>query len=57
MKLLDTNSNSTDYLFNNIGYFDAKIALNIPSSSEYVLDIDADGTWEFTIEHQNHLQQ
>lgn len=50
VKLLDTNSDSTNYLFNQIGDYEGKTALNISKSSDYVLDVDADGSWSFTIE-------
>ena len=48
--LLNTSTGTKIYLINEIGLFDGKAATSIPTDGEYLLNVDADGTWNINIE-------
>ena len=45
VELLDANGRQVELLANEIGYFSGSKATNIPATTKYFLEIDADTTW------------
>jgi uncharacterized repeat protein (TIGR01451 family) len=52
--LLDANGERIDLLVNKIGNFSGSKAINIASTGNYLLNIDADGAWSIEIETAPH---
>lgn len=49
LDLLDANGNSMELLVNEIGSYNGKTFALIPSDGDYLLNIDADGSWNINI--------
>jgi len=50
IELLNSEGSVEDYLVNEIGIFEGSTAVNIPETGVYLLNINADGGWEVSIE-------
>jgi hypothetical protein len=53
--LVDAETGDEELLVNIIGDFDGTVATNVPAG-EYLLDIQADGSWEVTVEQPRFSQ-
>ncbi len=49
VRLLDSEGNSIDTLFNQIGAFDGQRGFSIDEPGQYLLDVTADGDWTIAI--------
>jgi metal-responsive CopG/Arc/MetJ family transcriptional regulator len=48
--VLDASGNRVDTLVNEIGVFNGKKAIQVPTSGNYLLDIEANGAWSINID-------